>query len=106
MSARSVVDTGWQVGQSMAVAFEQHVEELAVVLTRVTRGDLIRPASGLAEEMGAVLEGRFALVCGDDTHELVAGDGILVPQCEARAWQLLSERGVLYRVWRHADVGP
>jgi quercetin dioxygenase-like cupin family protein len=55
--------------------------------------------------MGAVLEGRFALVCGDETHELLAGDGIVIPPGEARAWRLLSERGVLYRVWRYADIG-
>jgi quercetin dioxygenase-like cupin family protein len=105
MSACSVVDTGWRFGQSEPVACEQRAEELAVTLTRVVHGDPIGSASGLAEEMGAVLEGRFALVCGDETHELLAGDGVVIPPGEARAWRLLSERGVLYRVWRYADVG-
>lgn len=106
MSACTVVDTGWRPGKYTAVAFEQHVAELAVALTHMNRGDLIRPVSGVAEEMAAVLEGRFALVCGGETLEFVAGEGVLVPRGEERAWQLLSERGVLYRVWRHADVAP
>jgi uncharacterized cupin superfamily protein len=102
----AVVDTGWRSADKKPLAFEQHADELAVSLTRVSRGEHIRPVSGIAEEMGAVLEGRFALICGDETHMLAAGDGILIPRGEARAWQLMSERGVLYRVWRYADAAP
>jgi quercetin dioxygenase-like cupin family protein len=105
MSDCSVVDTGWRLGQNRPVAFEQRAEELAVSLTRVAHGDSIGSASGLAEEMGAVLEGRFGLVSGGESHELSAGDGIVIPRGEERVWRLLSERGVLYRVWRYADVG-
>jgi mannose-6-phosphate isomerase-like protein (cupin superfamily) len=77
-----------------------------VALTRVARGDAIAAVSGTAEEMGAVLEGRFTLVCGEESHSLSVGDGILVPRGEPRSWRLDSDHGVLYRVWRHADAAP
>jgi quercetin dioxygenase-like cupin family protein len=48
--------------------------------------------------MGAVLEGRFELTCGDERYELAAGMGILIPANEPHVWRVLSDDGVLYRV--------
>ena len=73
---------------------------LNLELRRWNQGETLSvPASDdLGEELGAVLEGRFELVCGDEHHELASGEGILIPPHEPRQWRVLSASGVLYRV--------
>ena len=88
--------SGWSAHSSGDVAFSAKGEVLTSELRR-WRGREVLEQSG-PEEVGAVLEGCFELQCGDERHELAAGDGILIPAGEAHRWQVVSETGVLYRV--------
>ena len=94
-------DSGWRPDAKSAPDFRCDGRELTVELKRWTAGDIasIVAAPGLTEEMGAVLEGRFELSCEDERYELNAGDGLLIPASAPRTWRLLSESGVLYRVF-------
>ena len=97
----TVADSGWRPGASSAPCFRTEGHDLVVELRRWTPGDIaqLAPPRELNEEVGAVLEGRFELVCEDERHELAAGSGILVPPGAPRTWRLLSDSGVLYRVF-------
>jgi quercetin dioxygenase-like cupin family protein len=55
------------------------------------------------EEIGAVLAGRFELICGDESHQLGAGQGILIPSNAPHRWRAL-EDGTLYRVFGPPSV--
>ena len=55
----------------------------------------------LGEEVGAILEGQFDILAAGEAYCLSAGEAILIPPKEARRFQCLSERGVLYRVTVH-----
>jgi mannose-6-phosphate isomerase-like protein (cupin superfamily) len=97
----STGESGWKPGHpNTGVAFQTHGVVLAVELRHWAGGETldVRERTELCEEMGAVLEGRYELLCGDERYELAAGDGILVPPGEPRTWRVLSEAGVLYRV--------
>jgi len=76
--------------------FQAAGNELVVTMTR-DAGEL--PAAPGAEQMVALLEGRALLVCGDERHELAAGEGILVPANLACEWQA-TEPSLFYRVAR------
>jgi quercetin dioxygenase-like cupin family protein len=97
--ACAVARSGWNPGAASEVDFQTKGRDLAVELRRWSEGQIfdVVAASELGEEMGAVLEGRFELACGDERYELGAGSGILVPENEPRTWRALSD-GVLYRV--------
>lgn len=98
----TAADTGWRPdGAATAPDFRAEGNELAVELRRWTRDDIARlePPPRLVEEMAAVLEGRFEMTSEDDRYELEAGAGILIPAGAPRSWRLLSENGVLYRVF-------
>jgi hypothetical protein len=100
------LETGWSpnaAGQTLG--FEAEGKELSVDLTRLADGpQVLTNPCGRAEEMGAVLEGRFALQSGEDAYELEAGKGALIPQGAERVWRMLSPEGALYRVWRAEDA--
>jgi mannose-6-phosphate isomerase-like protein (cupin superfamily) len=96
----ATVDTGWRPGDASPQRFSAHGGELAVELISSTAEAGLALTETREEEMGAALEGRFVLTCGEETHELAAGQGILIPAGEPRQWRLMSETGVLYRVWR------
>jgi mannose-6-phosphate isomerase-like protein (cupin superfamily) len=92
-----VADSGWRAGgPPTEVAFSAKGQVLATELRRWHSGEQ-REQTG-PEEVGAVLEGHFELRCGDERHELAAGQGILIPAGEPHVWQILSDTGVLYRV--------
>jgi hypothetical protein len=95
-------DSGWRPHDPQtAPDFRADGRDLVVELRRWHKGDIgaLTPPPNLNEEVGAVLDGRFELLCGDERHELAAGSGILIPPGEDRTWRLLSESGVLYRVF-------
>lgn len=97
----TTVDSGWRPAAASTPNFRTEGRDLVVELRRWNAADAgeLRPAHDLVEEMGAVLEGRFELVSDDDRYALGAGEGILVPAGAARRWKLLTESGVLYRVF-------
>jgi hypothetical protein len=98
----TAADTGWRPGDETAAPdFRADGSELTVELKRWTSEGIahLEPPRGLGEEMGAVLDGRFELVCEGDRYDLEAGAGILIPAGAPRSWRLLSENGVLYRVF-------
>ncbi len=100
--ACSTADSGWRPGDAAAAPqFRTAGRDLVVELRRWERSDIaqLAPPPGLAEEVGAVLDGRFELVSEGERHELAAGSGILIPPGAARTWRLLSDSGVLYRVF-------
>lgn len=51
----------------------------------------------LGEEVGAILEGSFAVDAAGEQYELSAGEAIVIPPHEPRQWRCLSAAGVLYR---------
>lgn len=94
-------ESGWSP-QAVPAALDFHTrgDVLAVELRRWHAGEAVtidQPRE-LREEMGAILSGRYELVCGDERYELAAGDGIVIPPGEPRTWRSLSDDGVLYRV--------
>lgn len=103
----SAEDTGWRPADvssaapaARALEFHTSGRDLVVELRRWHAGEtraIVDPGE-LDEELGAVLEGRYELVCGDERYELEPGSGILVPPGEPRTWRVLSDEGVLYRV--------
>jgi hypothetical protein len=98
----TAADSGWRPGdETTAPHFRADGRELAVELRRWTREDIATLAAPreLGEEMGAVLNGSFEIICEDERYELQAGAGILIPPAAPRTWRLLSETGVLYRVF-------
>jgi hypothetical protein len=98
----STEDSGWRPADAAtAPAFRTEGRDLIVELRRWNASDIaeLAPPPNLGEEVGAVLNGRFELTTGDERHELAPGSGILIPPGEARTWRLLSESGVLYRVF-------
>jgi hypothetical protein len=98
----TAADSGWRPDDAeTAPQFTAEGQELAVELRRWTKADIATLAAprDLGEEMGAVLNGRFELICEDDRYELEPGGGILIPPAAPRTWRLLSESGVLYRVF-------
>ena len=100
--ACSTADSGWRPGDAAAAPrFRTEGRDLVVELRRWEPGDIgqLTPPPGLAEEVGAVLDGRFELVSGGERHELASGSGILIPPGAPRTWRLLSASGVLYRVF-------
>jgi quercetin dioxygenase-like cupin family protein len=98
--ACTTADSGWRPNAATAPDFRAEGDELAVELRRWTPGIGVPEAPrGLGEEMGAVLEGRFELACDDERYELGPGDGLLIPAGASRTWRVLSDSGVLYRVF-------
>jgi hypothetical protein len=98
----STEDSGWRpADETTEPRFRTEGRDLVVELRRWNAGDIAELAAppNLGEEVGAVLNGRFELTTGDERHELVPGSGILIPPGEARTWRLLSDSGVLYRVF-------
>lgn len=75
-------------------SFVAHGTVLDVRLDRLT-GSVAQPAG--AEEMLAVLEGQVRVIHSDETHDLAAGEGLLIP---AHLSFTVEPRGevVLYRV--------
>lgn len=51
----------------------------------------------LGEEVGAILQGTFAVDAAGEHYQLSAGEAIVIPPNEPRAWRCLSSTGVLYR---------
>lgn len=51
----------------------------------------------LGEEVGAILEGTFEVDAAGEHYELTAGEAIVIPPHEPRAWRCVSDKGVLYR---------
>ena len=94
-------DSGWRPDGTTTPDFRLEGHDLVVELRRWDRADIghIAPPPNLGEEVAAVLEGRFELVAGDERHQLAAGSGILVPPGAQRTWRLLTDFGVLYRVF-------
>ncbi|MFT4151723.1 MAG: cupin domain-containing protein [Paracoccaceae bacterium] len=68
--------------------------DLDVAMTR-DAADL--PQTG-AEQMVALLEGRARLDCSGESHELSAGEGILIPAGLTCRWQVLEQPALFYRV--------
>jgi mannose-6-phosphate isomerase-like protein (cupin superfamily) len=100
--ACSTADSGWRPDDpASAPQFRTEGRDLVVELRRWNRGDIgaLTPPPDLAEEVGAVLAGRFELHSDGERHELAAGSGILIPPGAPRTWRLLSDSGVLYRVY-------
>ena len=100
--AASTADSGWRPDDAApAPRFRTEGRDLVVELRRWERGDIaqLTPPAGQGEEVGAVLNGRFELVSDGERHELAPGSGILIPPGVPRSWRLLSESGVLYRVF-------
>lgn len=98
----TTADTGWRPHDDATNPdFQGAGRELGAELKRWTRADAERLAAPgeLREEMGAVLDGCFEIVCEDERYELRPGDGILIPHQAPRTWRLLSEDGTLYRVF-------
>lgn len=77
-----------------AAPFAGAGNDLAISLVRGCAG---LPEGPGPEQMVAVLEGRLRLVCPEETHELAAGDGILIPEGLACRWEML-EPALVYRV--------
>jgi mannose-6-phosphate isomerase-like protein (cupin superfamily) len=90
-------DSAWRPDRVTAPDFRMRGQVLSVELRRWARDETVA-ASG-PEEVGAVLEGRFELCCGEERYELEDGQGIVIPPRAARCWRALSESGVLYRVF-------
>jgi len=106
--ACSTADSGWRPDDAAtAPRFRAEGRDLIVELRRWEQGDIgeLAPPPDLAEEVGAVLNGRFELVSEGERHELAPGAGILIPPGQARTWRLLSESGVLYRVFPRTVTG-
>jgi hypothetical protein len=98
-------DSGWRPHDpNSSPDFRAEGRDLTVELRRWHRDDIggIAAPPNLNEEVGAVLDGRFELRSGDERHELAAGSGILIPPGAERTWRLLSDSGVLYRVFPRA----
>ncbi len=98
----STADSGWRPDDTATKPqFRTEGRALVVELRRWERGDIVQlaPPPDLAEEVGAVLDGRFELVSDGERHELAPGSGILIPPGVARTWRLLTDSGVLYRVF-------
>ena len=98
----STEDSGWRpADEATDPHFRTQCRALAVELRRWNASDIaeLTAPPNLGEEVGAVLNGRFELTMGDERHELAPGSGILIPPGEARTWRLLSDSGVLYRVF-------
>lgn len=91
-------DSHWRpdaASDKLAVAVSGR--DLKVELVRWQQGQSRDIPADAGEEMGAVLEGRFELRCGDEVHVLDAGLGLLIPPGHAHRWTAL-QAGVLYRV--------
>ena len=95
-----IAHQAWAVGQAAQPEFAVQGSALRVALRRWAAGEML-DASG-PEEMGAVLEGRFELLCEEDRHELAAGQGALVPQGAPHRWRALQD-GILYQVFGPAE---
>lgn len=53
----------------------------------------------LFEEVAAVIEGAFHVDAAGESYDLSAGEGIVIPPGEPRAWRCdADEGGLLYRV--------
>ena len=102
----STADSGWRPDDALSSPrFHAEGHDLVVELRRWDRaeeGPL--PPPGLVEEVGAVLRGRFELVSDGERHELAPGSGILIPPGAPRTWRLLSDSGVLYRVYPKSRI--
>ena len=61
-----------RTGVSRKIIDEEHRRRLREIFNE------LKPPRGLGEEMGAVLNGRFELICEDDRYDLEAGAGILI----------------------------
>lgn len=102
----SVADSGWRPDTTAPEPkFRAQGRDLVVELRRWHQSDIgeLTAPPDLGEEVAAVLDGRFELVSDDERHELAAGSGILIPPGAARTWRLLSESGVLYRVFARTE---
>ncbi len=94
----TATDSRWRPGGGSAPDLRMHGATLTAELRRWSPGESLHIDATTPEEIGAVLEGRFELVCGDERHELADGQGIVIPPGEAHSWRVLSDGGVLYRV--------
>ncbi len=93
-----VYDSSWRPGvatENLAVGVSG--QKLKLELVRWKQGQSLDVPADAGEEMGAVLEGRFELRCGDEVHVLTPGLGLLIPAGHEHRWTAL-EPGVLYRV--------
>jgi len=98
--ACAVTDTGWRPENERDVQFESGGRALVAQIRSLHLGDTLEASArgDLSEEMCAVLSGACELVCDDETYELSAGHGVIVPAGAARAWRALSKHADLYRV--------
>lgn len=89
----------WAAGASRQKDFAAQGSDLDVSV-KVFAGQetLTSAAAPHEEEVAAVLEGSFRVEADDETYDLVAGEGIMIPPATARSWRCTSSRGVLYRV--------
>lgn len=79
-----------------AQVFRDAGNELAILMTRDAAN---LPDRAGPEQVIALLEGRARLVCPDETHDLAAGDGILIPADTPCRWEVI-EPALFYRVAR------
>jgi len=93
-----VYDTQWRPAHaSGGLAVAADGKDLRAELAHWQTGQTRSIPAQAGEEMGAVLQGRFELRCGDETHVLEAGSGLLIPPGHEHRWTAL-QAGVLYRV--------
>lgn len=92
-------DSAWRPEGHPAPNLGIRGETLSVELHRWAEDETAAADATAPEEVGAVLEGRFELSCGDERYELGEGQGIVIPPGAPRSWRTLSPTGVLYRVF-------
>lgn len=89
--------SGWNESGSGPADLRTSGKQLAVDFRHWVEGETRTFTSSRNEHMGAVLEGRFRLECEEDVHELLVGQGILIPSGVPYKWTALSD-GLLYQV--------
>ena len=92
-------DSAWRPAGHPAPNLSVRGEVLAVELRRWAEDETVVADTTAPEEVGAVLEGRFELRCGEELYVLAEGQGIVIPPGAPRRWRALAASGVLYRVF-------
>lgn len=73
-------------------------DKFELQLRTYTEGEIVEGGlPDLGEEVGAILEGSFAIDAAGEHYELSAGEAIVIPPHEPRQWRCQSATGVLYR---------
>jgi hypothetical protein len=101
----TMLETGWKPTSGSDAAFAAQGAALQADLRALTAASpVIINLAGTAEEVAAILEGRFELRSEDDFYTLSAGQAVLIPPGAPRNWHLVSPRGTLYRVWKQVNA--